>query len=87
MNGAESDVTGVAGMMPLFPRTIPAAVDEGPAGAAPRNNLARDAYDGRRFAKARPPRTDPDRSAGRWSPPRSRGSAASGAGGAADPGR
>lgn len=42
MSGAESDVMVVAGILPLFYRIIPTAVDEGPAGTATRNYVARD---------------------------------------------
>ncbi|AWL42152.1 hypothetical protein B9S64_31735 [Streptomyces sp. SM18] len=42
MNGAESDVLVVARILPFFHRIVPTAVDEGPAGTATRNYVARD---------------------------------------------
>ncbi|MGW2652105.1 phosphotransferase enzyme family protein [Streptomyces sp. NPDC001478] len=60
MNGAESDVMVVAGILPLFYRIIPTAVDEGRAGTATRNYVARDSDGGRWFVKAYPPSTDLD---------------------------
>ncbi|WP_406346345.1 phosphotransferase [Streptomyces sp. NBC_01547] len=60
MNGAESDVMVVAGILPLFYRIIPIAVDEGPAGTATRNYVARDSDGGRWFVKAYPAGADLD---------------------------
>ncbi|GGZ25722.1 hypothetical protein GCM10010300_81420 [Streptomyces olivaceoviridis] len=60
MSGAESDVMAVAGILPLFYRIIPTAVDEGPAGTATRNYVARDSDGGRWFVKAYPAGTDRD---------------------------
>lgn len=60
MSGAESDVMVVAGILPLFYRIIPTAVDEGPAGTATRNYVARDSDGGRWFVKAYPVGTDLD---------------------------
>jgi Ser/Thr protein kinase RdoA (MazF antagonist) len=60
MSGAESDVMVVAGILPLFYRIIPTALDEGPAGTATRNYVARDSDGGRWFVKAYPAGTDLD---------------------------
>ncbi|MDQ0765551.1 phosphotransferase enzyme family protein [Streptomyces canus] len=60
MSGAESDVMVVAGILPLFYRITPTAVDEGPAGTATRNYVAQDSDGGRWFAKAYPVGTDLD---------------------------
>ncbi|MFF9854133.1 phosphotransferase enzyme family protein [Streptomyces litmocidini] len=60
MSRAESDVMVVAGILPLFYRIVPTAVEEGPAGTATRNYVARDSDGGRWFVKAYPPGTDLD---------------------------
>lgn len=60
MNGAESDVMVVAGILTLFYRIIPTGVDEGPAGTATRNYVARDIDGARWFVKAYPAGTDLD---------------------------
>ncbi|MER5372640.1 phosphotransferase [Streptomyces sp. NPDC002553] len=60
MSGAESDVMDVAGILPLFYRIVPTAVDEGPAGTATRNYVARDSDGSRWFVKAYPAGTDLD---------------------------
>ncbi|MFC9620128.1 phosphotransferase enzyme family protein [Streptomyces sp. NPDC056930] len=60
MNGAESDVMVVAGILTLFFRTVPTAVSEGPAGTATRNYVARDSDGARWFVKAYPAGTDLD---------------------------
>jgi Ser/Thr protein kinase RdoA (MazF antagonist) len=57
---AQSDVMVVAGILPLFYRIIPTAVDEGPAGTATRNYVARDSDGGRWFVKAYPASADLD---------------------------
>ncbi|GHB82002.1 hypothetical protein GCM10010306_090570 [Streptomyces umbrinus] len=56
----ESDVMVVAGILTLFYRIIPTGVDEGPAGTATRNYVARDSDGGRWFVKAYPAGTDLD---------------------------
>ncbi|MDN3260836.1 phosphotransferase [Streptomyces sp. CSDS2] len=60
MSGAETDVMVVARILPLFYRIIPTAVDEGPAGTATRNYVARDSDGARWFVKAYPAGTDLD---------------------------
>jgi Ser/Thr protein kinase RdoA (MazF antagonist) len=57
---AQSDVMVVAGILPLFYRIVPVAVDEGPAGTATRNYVARDSDGGRWFVKAYRASTDLD---------------------------
>ena len=60
MNGAESHVMVVAGILTMFYRIIPTAVSEGPAGTATRNYVARDSDGTRWFVKAYPAGTDLD---------------------------
>ncbi|MFI5977701.1 phosphotransferase enzyme family protein [Streptomyces sp. NPDC051452] len=60
MNGAESDVMVVAGILTLFYRIIPTAVGIGPAGTATSNYVAQDSDGARWFVKAYPAGTDLD---------------------------
>ncbi|MET9550979.1 phosphotransferase [Streptomyces sp. NPDC006627] len=60
MNGAESDVMVVAGILTLLYRIVPTVVGEGPAGTATRNYVARDSDGARWFVKAYPAGTDLD---------------------------
>ncbi|MFH9613798.1 phosphotransferase [Streptomyces pratensis] len=60
MNGGESDMMVVAGILTLFYWLIPTAVSEGPAGTATRNYVARDSDGGRWFVKAYLASTDLD---------------------------
>ncbi|MFE6412182.1 phosphotransferase [Streptomyces sp. NPDC057837] len=54
MNGAESDVMIVAGILTLFYRIVPTVVGEAPAGTATSNYVARDSDGARWFVKSYP---------------------------------
>ncbi|MGC0379891.1 phosphotransferase enzyme family protein [Streptomyces sp. SAI-129] len=60
MNGAESDVMVVAGILTLFYGIVPTLVGEGPAGTATHNYVARDSDGAQWFVKAYPSGTDLD---------------------------
>ncbi|USQ85792.1 phosphotransferase [Streptomyces phaeoluteigriseus] len=60
MNGAESDVMVVVGILTLFYRIIPTVAGEGPAVTATRNYVARDSDGARWFLKSYPAGTDLD---------------------------